>query len=79
MGHGRISTSTPNLLFFGTAMETIFGISIPNDASGDRKLLRLNLPEADQDDITPSFHFVSGGEMHAVLSLVQTFKRCIVP
>lgn len=41
--------------------------------------MRLNLPEVDRDDVTPSFHFVSGGEMHAVLSLVETFQQMHSP
>jgi hypothetical protein len=67
------------LLFFRDRHGNYFRNIYTNDASGDRKFLRLNLADGDQDDITPSFHFVSGGEMHAVLSLVQMFQKLHCP
>jgi hypothetical protein len=67
------------LLFFRDDRGNYFRNIYTNEASGDRKLLRLNLADGDWENITPSFHFVSGGEMHAVLSLVQTFQRMHCP
>jgi hypothetical protein len=48
-----------------------------NDAAAGAELAAQHLPESD-GDILPSFHFVSGGEMLGVLSLVQGFHemRC---
>ena len=67
------------LLFFRDGRGNYFRNIYTNDASVDRKLLRVKLPETDLDDITPSYHFVSGGEMHAVLSLVQCFQTMHCP
>jgi len=67
------------LLFFRDGRGNYFRNIYMNDALGDRSLLRLRLPEIDREVITPSFHFVSGGEMHAVLSLVQMFQTLHCP
>jgi hypothetical protein len=67
------------LLFFRDGRGNYFRNIYTNDATGDSKLLHLNLPETDRDSIIPSFHFVSGGEMHAVLMLVQTFQKMNCP
>ena len=67
------------LLFFQDGHGNYFRNIYTNDVSGDRRLLPLNLGEVDRDDITPSFHFVSGGEMHAVLLLVQNFQMMHCP
>ena len=67
------------LLFFRDGHGNYFRNIYTNDPSADRKLSHLNLPEAVWDNVTPSYHFVSGGEMHAVLSLVQAFQRMHCP
>lgn len=67
------------LLFFRDGHGNYLRNIYTNDAAGDRKLLRMKFPEMDLDDITPSYHFVSGGEMHAVLSLVQCFQTIHCP
>ena len=67
------------LLFFRDGRGNYFRNIYTHDASVDRKLLPVKLPETDLDDITPSYHFVSGGEMHAVLSLVQCFQTIHCP
>ena len=67
------------LLFFRDGHGNYLRNIYTNDASGDRKLLRMKFPEMDLDDVTPSYHFVAGGEMHAVLSLVQCFQMMHSP
>ena len=45
-----------------------------NDPTVDPATVSPHLPGATPGEIRPSFHFVSGGEMHGSLSLAQTFQ-----
>jgi hypothetical protein len=50
-----------------------------NDLSGGIEEIRKRLPIDTSHPLKPSFHFVSAGEVHAVLSLVRLFARLRTP
>jgi hypothetical protein len=63
------------LLFFrddhGTYLRNIF----VNDLATGLEQLRERIPYADSQAFQPSFHFVSAGEVHCLLSLTRMFER----
>jgi hypothetical protein len=59
------------LLFFRNEAGAFVRDIFVNDVTGGVEQLRERMPELDWDAFRPSFHFVSAGEMHAMLSLMR--------
>jgi hypothetical protein len=59
------------LLFFRNEAGAFVRDIFVNDVTGGLDQIRERMPELDWSTFRPSFHFVSAGEMHAMLSLMR--------
>jgi hypothetical protein len=63
------------LLCFRDSQGNYFRNIYVNEPGAGREIALKHLPNGNSDDVLPSYHFVSAGEMVGTLSLVEAFQK----
>jgi hypothetical protein len=78
-GSARNMLVYTDVLFFRDDAGTYLRNIHVNDVPGGLEKIKRYLHEGQFNSLKPSFHFVSSGEVHATLSLIQLFARLKAP